>query len=171
MNTLWFSYTYHAYTMVYHVHSTVKAAPAFYRPNPVSLVSSNILSLLWNHLNTVNTYIDRGWVVYTILGSDRPRGRINCTLILHTVFIVYIGVQSWVYKIYGPIRVLFIITYQSAHRPKSLSLRRFKIQQNMRSGQILVDCAVSVRQDRLLFHLPIIPNIFHKSGNKGVSAT
>ena len=56
--------------------------------------------------------------------------------------------------------LLWIITYQSAHRPKFLPLHRVKIKQDMLSGQILVYCMVTVRQHRPLFHLPAIPNIF-----------
>ncbi len=60
------------------------------------------------------------------------------------------------------LHITFIITYQSAHRPIFLPLLRIKIQLNMSSGQILVDCAVIVRQHRPLFHLQTIPNIYHK---------
>ena len=43
---------------------------------------------------------------------------------------------------------------------------KIQIQQMLRTGQFLVDCAVIVRQHIPLFDLPVIPNMFYKSGNK-----
>ena len=55
-----------------------------------------------------------------------------------------------------------IITY----RLNFLPLHKMQIQQNMRPDHILVECGIIVSKHMPLFHLPIIPNNFHKSGNK-----